>query len=640
MIDNIIANNNTKSPEKKSIVLYEPSEEVTTMYRDYFLDRFNADGIRGIMKTGFHFILTNYDVTVEGNIENSHSNQQVKNYKETNGGVTKNIMAAILGIFVSDIRNMTHYMEILSPETIKLMQLVACNHVVSHSTIEKETGRNWLIKSSVSYGSRYKKNPELVWIECAEGRNEKTSKESPWEVEYYFYMDAKFRPLFMPFFISLDKLRTNVLDQLPALSAEPLKIFSAEKQIFSEIPVINGLYKQGRFVTTESMRLTLTTVKKLGAQMKMLEFYPEGSKLLLHLRASMILQFYNTHMKDKEEINDHPEKIIKDVFQRLVLTDQALLLSLVLPHITGFKDLSTHNTFNHKDVLEFCGFLFDYVRANNKGWIDFEQLLNSIMLAGVPMTLFEHRQLGEMPLQNKLNDYPVYLDKTFEEVTVSFFKGFLYLMAAFGIVEIAHTDYNESDASPFSCLRYFRLTDFGLYTFEFKESYKLPEVENKESLFSLDDKNLIVHSLTDDNPYDSLLADMSEPIGNKRYKITFPSMLKSCNTQKDVIHKIDFFKRFISNDLPEIWEDFFKSLVERSQPMKEIKSSEYAIYQLDPTNEELLQLLLTDPQFRKYTYRAENYLLLVDADKQKEMIARLKSFGYLLEIARKYYYPF
>lgn len=633
----IIDINNKVNSENKSIVLYETNEEVISMYSDYFLYRFNTDLMREIMKTGFHFILTNYDVTVEGDLKNTHSNHLVKRYKETNGGVSKNIMAAILAVFVSDIRNMTHYMETLSPETIKLMQLVACNHIVSHTTLENETGKNWIVKSSQKYGNRYRKSPELVWIESVEGKCQNTTKDNPWEREHYFYMDPKFRPLFMPFFIPLNRLRTEVLDELPSQPDEPLTIFSAERHIFSELPVINGLHKQGSFVLTENLRLTLTCVKKMGTQMKMLEFYPGESKQLLHLRASMVLQFFNMYMKDKEEIKDHPEKIIKDVFQQKLLTDPSFLLSIVLPHITGIKCDNILSSFENKNVLEFCGFLFDYIRPNNKGWIDFEQLLNTIMLAGVSMSLFSHYQMGEMSLQNKLHNYPVYLDKTFEEMTVSFFKGFLFLMSAFGIIEIAHTGYKESDASPFSCLRYFRLTDFGLYTFGFIESYTLPEIENKEFLFSLDDKNLIVCSLTNDNPYESLLAEMSEPLGNRRYKITAASMLKGCHSKEDVIHKIEFFKRFISNDLPEVWENFIKSLTERCQPMQEINSSKYVIYQLDPANEELLHLISTDPHLRKYTHRAENYLLVVDADKQKDMLARLKSFGYLQEIVKSYY---
>lgn len=629
-------NNNTEDSSDKTIVLYEPDEEIRVMYRNCFLERFNADLIRGIMKTGFHSLLMNNDIRVEENSESSHSNNLVKQYKESNGGISKNMTAAILAIFVSDIRNMTHYLETLSPETIKLMELISYNHVVSHTTLEKETGRSWLVKSSAQYGPNYKKVPELVWVECTQGQSEKTKDGSRWDYEYYFYFDPKFRPFFLPFFIPIDRLRTKLYDELPDLP-QPLITFSAERDIFSEIPVLNGLYKQGGFALTKHDSLSLSAVKKLGTQMKMREFYPGEKNLLSYLRASIVIPYFKRFMSNKKELNDHPEAIIKEVFQQKLLVDNAFLFSTVLPHITGIKSINIRNSFENTPVLEFCGFFFDKIRPNTKGWLNFEQLLNTIMLTGVPVSLFSYHHIGDMSLLNKLHDYPVYLDKSFEEITVAFFKGFVYLMAAFGLVEIAHTPYNESDPSPFSCMRYFRLTDLGLYVFDFTKSYTLPEIENKELLFKLDDKNLIVQSLSDDNPYELLLAEMSEPIGNRRYKITLQSMLKGCNTQKDLNNKTDFFKRFISNDLPEVWEDFFNLLAKHNQPMQEMRSTKYLVYQLDPANEELLHLLSTDQVLMKYTHRAEDYLLVVDADKQKEVVARLRVFGYLLELVVRYY---
>lgn len=629
-------NNNTEDSSNKTIVLYEPTEEILVMYRNCFLERFKADLIRGIMKTGFHSILMNNDIKVVENNENSHSNNLIKQYKESDGGISKNMTAAILAIFVSDIRNMTHYMETLSPETIKLMELISRNHVVSHATLEKETGRSWLVKSSEKYGPKYKKVPELVWAECTQGKSEDTKEGAMWNYEYYFYFDPKFRPLFLPFFIPLDRLRTTLFDELPELP-QPLITFSAERDIFSEIPVLNGLYKQGGFAMTKHHNLSLTSIKKLGTQMKMKEFYSSEKNLVSYLRASIVIPYFKKFMSDKKELNDHPETIIKEVFQQKLLVDRASLFSTVLPHITGIKSIYIRNSFENTPILEFCGFFFDKIRPNTKGWLNFEQLLNTIMLTGVEVSLFSYYHIGDMSLVNKLHDYPVYLDSSFEEITVAFFKGFVYLMAAFGLVEIAHTPYDESDPSPFSCLRYFRLTDLGLYAFDFTKSYTLPDIENKELLFQLDDKNLIAHSLTDDNPYELLLAEMSEPIGNKRYKITLQSMLKGCNTQKDLNNKIDFFKRFISNDLPKVWEDFFDLLAKHNQPMQEIRSNKCIVYKLDPANEELLHLLSTDPVLLKCTHRAEDYLLVVDADKQKEVVARLRVLGYLLELVERYY---
>lgn len=621
-------NKNTIAPNQ-TIVLYEPDEGVINMYQDYFLQRFNTELMREIMKSGFHSVLMNSEVRVEGNIKNSNSNDLIKYYKESNGAIKKNMLAAILAIFVSDIRNMMYYMETLSDDVWKVMELVSINHIVSQTTLEKETGKSWLVKSS-GWGPAYKKAPELVWIECITGNSDKSKEAYQCNLEYYFYMDVKFRPLFMPFYIPKDRLLLKLSESLPDTTDRSLQIFNAEMQIFSDMPVLNGLYRQGSFCLTENMKLSVNAIKKLGAQMKLKEFYPGETKQLSYLRASMVMSLYYNFMKGRKEIDEHPEVVIREVFQRKLLSDPALLLSLVLPHITGLRNLSIRNAFGSKDILEFCGFLFDQVRSDKKAWINFEQLFNNLMLTGVSVSIFPYDHLGDMPIKNKMHDYPVFLDRTFEEISVSFFKGFLFLMAAFGVVEIAHVPYSKSDPSPFSSLRYFRLTELGLYTFDFSDSFTLPEIKNDEQLFELDGENMTVRSLVEDNPYESLLAEMSVPIGGKRYKITQSSLLKGCVSRKDVVHKIDFFKRFISNELSEAWDNFFKTLVERCQPMKELESNQYLIYKLDPANKELVHLLSTDPEIRKYTHRVEGDMLLVELAHRKDVLNRLRIFGYLL----------
>lgn len=64
--------------------------------------------------------------------------------------------------------------------------------------------------------------------------------------------------------------------------------------------------------------------------------------------------------------------------------------------------------------------------------------------------------------------------------------------------------------------------------------------------------------------------------------------------------------------------------------MSEIPESRYNIYQVSTADKELQRLVSTDPVLRQYMVRAENYILLVKADHQKEVTERLKEFGYLL----------
>ena len=166
--------------------------------------------------------------------------------------------------------------------------------------------------------------------------------------------------------------------------------------------------------------------------------------------------------------------------------------------------------------------------------------------------------------------------------------------------------------------------------FNITNTYELPKAKEEGPFFDLDARNLIVRSLGENNPYETLLQDVAIPIGQHRYKLTHASFLNNCKTNEDVVNKIEFFKRFISAELPEIWSEFFDSLMKRCRPLTSISADKYLVYQLDAGNEELLRLVSTDPVIRENTVRAEGYLLLVKKDSLKQVVARLKYSGYLL----------
>ena len=94
--------------------------------------------------------------------------------------------------------------------------------------------------------------------------------------------------------------------------------------------------------------------------------------------------------------------------------------------------------------------------------------------------------------------------------------------------------------------------------------------------------------------------------------------------------KIDFFKRFISKDIPEVWSEFFESLFRQCHPLKSIGADQYVIYQLDGNNKELIQLLSSDPLLKSIIIRAEGYKILVEKKQQKTFMDKLKAHGYLL----------
>ena len=94
--------------------------------------------------------------------------------------------------------------------------------------------------------------------------------------------------------------------------------------------------------------------------------------------------------------------------------------------------------------------------------------------------------------------------------------------------------------------------------------------------------------------------------------------------------KISFFKRYISGDLSPVWEAFFNRLLDRCKPLKPLNSSNYHIYTLSSSNQQLVRLLTSDPILRPLIIKAENYIFLVESSNQTKFENRLKSLGYLI----------
>lgn len=68
----------------------------------------------------------------------------------------------------------------------------------------------------------------------------------------------------------------------------------------------------------------------------------------------------------------------------------------------------------------------------------------------------------------------------------------------------------------------------------------------------------------------------------------------------------------------------------QAAPMTRVTESRYFIYRVNAADKELQRLVSTDSVLRQYMVRAENYLLLVKEEARKEVIERVKGFGYLL----------
>lgn len=201
-------------------------------------------------------------------------------------------------------------------------------------------------------------------------------------------------------------------------------------------------------------------------------------------------------------------------------------------------------------------------------------------------------------------------------------------MYALGIVEIAVDTHDMGYTSPAGRIRQIRLTELGKYAIGLSDKYVSQSIVSKD-WFRLDPDHLIVFSTSENNPYESLLAEIATPIGCGRFKIDSGSFLKKCRTLSDVKEKISFFKDYISSDLPDIWKDFFENLKKHCNPLTKEKE-DYIVLKINGDNPALVRLLTSSSQLRKMILLVEGQRFLIKKDAMKQFVDIMKDKGFLL----------
>ena len=147
--------------------------------------------------------------------------------------------------------------------------------------------------------------------------------------------------------------------------------------------------------------------------------------------------------------------------------------------------------------------------------------------------------------------------------------------------------------------------------------------------FELDEESLIVKSLAEVNPYESILTSMGKAISKKMYKLSYETFLDGCASKSDITNKIQLFHDYICPNPPVNWEQFFKDMEDKCKLMK-APQKKYSLLQIPSDRKDLQRILLSDPEIRKYSIKAEGYILLVETNNKNKVVEALKKYGYLL----------
>lgn len=426
-----------------------------------------------------------------------------------------------------------------------------------------------------------------------------------------------------------------------AVLPDKLTVFNAEADLFQEIPILNNLRESGMLTLGRTHFFTAKLRKALDkARINNFNLNEKSTKYYEETLRSYYLII--TYLLTCERTYDHvinsasPLQLIQ-LCVKYVFDHTSKFCKLFLPHITC---IDRDYDYSHRNTNRLMrSFERSLLTLKSSMWVSIEQVLYQTRC------FFDHKTYVSILIQeptsyynigfklrDKNADEPIKYDEIITRVTYQSIKSVLLAMASWGIIEIAYDPTTTGNGPSYltDALRYVRLTNLGKYVFGKAKFYQLPTtMVNTCKDFELNTDRLLIKVLNPNSKGSFALEKIATPITSQLYRTDFSVFLKECNTKDDIKKKIDLFKKYIANEPPQIWADFFNAMLERSNALKKVKTS-YITRSIDAKDKELQDIIMHDPNIKQYILRAEGYVVLIEQAHLNDVNNILKTYGYTI----------
>ena len=452
--------------------------------------------------------------------------------------------------------------------------------------------------------------------------------------DYTFYIEPSVRRIITIYYDAPTGSKLNPLKEIPATSY----IYDrGEIDIMLELPRLLAYSQQGNIKTSKKGKPQVSSLGKMQRKLNLAEFYADkSSKLLGHMRTNLLAGLISTmgaglstsshNILIKTLIQSYYANGYTSVYKLLTYLKgtayaEEYYVEKVEPHfIHLLSELPENEWISIENIQKYLKFSFVDIRpiksytARNKLYYEYEAVVQ-----------YERYAYTE-------NKHYIANERYDRAITVPTLKGSFYLFAAFGLLDVAYEEVDESIMgqtcdSPYDGLKYVRLNSLGAYVSGQRTHYKAPE-EISHSKIELSSDSLTIISDKNDPTAAVVLEPYTEKVTPNRFKTDFSIFLNGISNQKELTDKVNLFKQSVTEDLPPNWLTFFEQLHQKIDPLKKIPSM--IVYQIPPDNPELIKLIARDAILKDLCNKAEGYHILVTKKNLPAFKARLREFGYLM----------
>lgn len=457
-----------------------------------------------------------------------------------------------------------------------------------------------------------------------------SNKESTYV--HLLYMDDELSLHLRAFFAKPEGYYIKPLDTIEETAYQ----FDAEPFIFQELPVVNAYIQQERLAVTKTGIITDAALNKMRKFCNIQEFFTDTSdKGVINYRTRCLaiaaLGWDKAYTRKDIPLIDVIRKILEEFAVGKIGSESFLY------HLKGWHNISSSSVQANESFMYVLNDLPEQ-------WVDVSTLRAYVIYRGLDFDFFHYQHemnYVHLPVKYSKGGYS-YTDKIKINpanygtlLTYPYLRNCMAFFASLGILEIAYNlpstlkgvIRNRNVIVPGDDIKYIRLTALGAFVLGKNTKYTPPEV--KEDRVILDKDNLLLLYQGENKSLVSMIESIAINVSKNLYKVSFETVLGNCNSAKEVATQISVFKQLLSKNPPEIWQEFFSALQQKSYQLKN-KNEEYFIYKL-PDNPELVRLIAKDEFLRKHIIRAEYHNILVPHQHKNKIKKYLKKSGFLIE---------
>lgn len=397
--------------------------------------------------------------------------------------------------------------------------------------------------------------------------------------------------------------------------------FGYEEKVFQEFPLLIAYYLQKNIQYTQKGIPTIPSIRKMTKTLN-LEKFP--LKIENELRNTMLAGLLSDNFK-VEKLTENPLSILRDLFDQSKIEDQ-LLTPILLPNLKGINRLSSYD-FKQNIASEIWE-IIQSLPVNT--WVSKNNLITYAETHFINLDVMYEYMVNNfgniLQKENKFNNYPNRVDAE-KTVFIPNFIGHLYLMAAFGLMEIGIDPEKELEHSYYDNFAGCKLTKLGAYVLKKIDEYEVPDIyEGAKIIF--EENSLLIRIEGNVEIAAATIGNYALKVSEHMYQFSPELFLKDCKTTDILKKKIHLFKTTTSGKLPAFWLEYLDNLIVNSKAITQKLSM--VVFKLPQDNKELIKLIAQDSELKKIIIKAEQFHVLVERSQYNAFISRMKHFGFLI----------